>query len=353
MNNEESKIRLLLVEDDEDFGPALISQLARRKFDTVLAKTGEEGLAKLGSHRFDIVVSDIKLPEMDGMEFLAKAKELKPDLPVILLTGYGSLESAKEAVKLDASDYLLKPLESIDDLLNPINKAMHSYRLRLKNKKLEKEIVEIGENECRRIGRDLHDGVCQYLAGIGMMAKELEMNLAAKSLPEAETAAKITSLLRHATAETRLLAEGLCPINLDEDGLTTALGTLASDVKKIFDVSCVFKCGDSTFVDYKDVAIHLYRIAQEAINNAIKHGKASEVLVSLDTVRGRTVLTVKDNGKGSPDKIGKNTGMGSHILRHRAEMINASLDIQRPSTGGTVLVCSIGSKAPPEKTEGE
>ena len=226
------------------------------------------------------------------------------------------------------------------------------HELELENKRLKRKIAKTSESERKQIGRDLHDGVCQYLAGIGLMAKELELNLAGKSMAEAKIAAKITELLTQATAEIRLLAAGLCPVNLEEDGLSMALSDLASDVKKIFNVSCVFKCGDSTFVDYKDIAIHLYRIAQEAINNAIKHGKASEVLVSLDTVRDKTVLTVKDDGKGSPGKPEKDTGMGSHILRHRAELINASIDIQRAPTGETVLTCSIENKVPTEKTEG-
>ena len=147
-------------------------------------------------------------------------------------------------------------------------------------------------------------------------------------------------------------SEGLCPVNLEEDGLTMALGNLALDVEKIFNVSCVFKCDDSTLADHKDIAIHLYRIAQEAINNAIKHGKANEVLVSLDTVRNKTVLTVKDDGKSSVCDPEEDTGMGSHILRYRAELINASIDIRKTPTGGTVLTCSIRSEAPHEKWEG-
>ncbi len=215
------------------------------------------------------------------------------------------------------------------------------HELKLENKRLERKIAETSETERKRIGRDLHDGVCQFITGIGLIAKELELKLAGKSLPEAETAAKITELLNYAAAEARSLAAGLCPINPGEAGFKTAFSKLASDVKRIFNVPCVFKCGDNIYVEHEDVAVHLYRIAQETITNAIKHGKATEVFVSLDTARDKTVLTVKDNGKDFSGKPEKNTGMGLHILKHRAELINASLDIQRTKAGETILTCSI------------
>lgn len=347
----EGKIKLLLVEDDEDFRSALVSRIPKRDFDVTAAATAQDALDRIRDNDFDAVVSDINLSQMDGMEFLAKVREFKKGLPVILLTGYGSLESAQETVKLNASDYLLGPLESIGDLLGPIHKAVHKYKLELENRRLEKELVGAGERERQRIGQDLHDGVCQYLTGIGLMTKDLELSLAEKSLPEAETAAKITELLSQAAAEARSLAGRLSPVRLEEDGLVTALGELALDVRRIFEVSCVFKCGDCVFVDHGDVAIHLYRIAQEAINNAVKHGKAKEILVSLDTIRDKTVLMVKDDGKGSAEEDGS-TGMGSYILRDRAELINASLDTQEVAGGGTILTCSIeGTQR--SKTSGE
>ncbi|MFH1836521.1 MAG: response regulator [Candidatus Omnitrophota bacterium] len=133
---ETEKIRLLLVEDDEDFGNALFLRLIKNGFEVVTALSAEKALALSEKENFDIIVADIKLPGMNGLEFLSCIREKNNDIPVILLTGYANIESAAEAIKLNAADYLLKPLEGIDELLNPIHKALHGYDLSRKNKHL-------------------------------------------------------------------------------------------------------------------------------------------------------------------------------------------------------------------------
>jgi len=177
---EAGKIALLLVEDDEDFSLALIPRLVKRNFDVETALTAEEALDKLNSGDFDAIVADIKLPGIDGIEFLAKVRERNRDLPVVLITGYASLESAKEAVKLNASDYLLKPLESIDELLDPIYKSVYAYRLSLENKRLAedlqqkikelekknialREVLEQIESEKKRMKDDIFSNVDKLL----------------------------------------------------------------------------------------------------------------------------------------------------------------------------------------------
>ncbi len=153
------KTQLLLLEDDEDFSSALASRLTKRNFKVTISISAEEALDKFKSESFDAVIADIKLPGMDGMEFLARVRDRNKDLPVILVTGYASLESAKEAVKLGAADYLLKPLENIDELLNPIHKAVHSYKLLLENKQLTESLkIKIRELEkSERKYRDLFE----------------------------------------------------------------------------------------------------------------------------------------------------------------------------------------------------
>ena len=159
------KIKLLLVEDDDDFSSALVSRLAKRNFAVTTAISAEDALHELTDTTVDVVVADIKLPGMDGMRLLVKVRELYDDLPVILLTGYGSLESAKEAVRLNATDYLLKPLETIDDLLNPVHKAVHSYRLFRENKQLmhtlQTKMDELGRSE--RKYRDLFESASDII----------------------------------------------------------------------------------------------------------------------------------------------------------------------------------------------
>ena len=148
---DKEKIKLLFVEDDKDFSSALKSRLIKRNFEVTVMPTAEEALDKIEEIEIHAIIADVKLPGMNGMEFLAKVRELYEELPVILLTGYGSLKSAKEAVKLNAADYLLKPLESIDDLLNPVYKAVNNYKLIFENKRLtnnlQKKIKKLKEKE--------------------------------------------------------------------------------------------------------------------------------------------------------------------------------------------------------------
>jgi len=130
------KIRILLVEDDDDFCYALIPRLTKRGFDVSRVVSAEEALERVKDYNFDGIVADIKLPGINGIGFLAKVREYNKALPVVLITGYASLETAREAVRLDAAAYILKPLESIEDLLNPLYKATYGYRLVLENSRL-------------------------------------------------------------------------------------------------------------------------------------------------------------------------------------------------------------------------
>ncbi|MCU0822987.1 MAG: PAS domain S-box protein [Spirochaetes bacterium] len=134
--NKLGPIDLLLVEDDTDFSYSLNSRLKKRNFNVTCVVSAEEALQILSGSEFDVVVTDIKLQGLDGIALLEKIKELNEYLPVILITGYASLNTAREAVKLDAFDYLLKPFESVEDILKPIYKAVYSYRLERENRRL-------------------------------------------------------------------------------------------------------------------------------------------------------------------------------------------------------------------------
>jgi len=207
-------------------------------------------------------------------------------------------------------------------------------------KRLEKEILEISDREQRRIGQDLHDGLCQQLAGIELMSQVLEQKLAAKSKPEAARAAEIARLVRDAIGHTRLLARGLSPVTLESEGLMSALAELAANTEKMFQVTCVFKCDAPVLVYDHAAATQLYRIAQEAVSNAIKHGKARRIVISLKGVGEQNVLAVKDNGVGLPKVVPK-TGMGLRIMQYRAGMIGGAAMVERDLDGGTSVVCSV------------
>ena len=207
-------------------------------------------------------------------------------------------------------------------------------------KHLEKTILEVSGREQRRIGQDLHDGLGQHLTGIAFMSKVQEQKLMEKSMPEAGDAAKIVKLVNEAIYKTRELARGLLPVVSDAQGLMSALQQWASEVEDLFGVSCRFQCFAPVLIHDDTVATHLYYVAREAVNNAIKHGHASRIVIRLAANQEQGVLTVTDNGSGIADIPANNAGMGRHLMNYRARVIGGSLEIQRVATGGTMVSCS-------------
>ena len=207
-------------------------------------------------------------------------------------------------------------------------------------KHLEKTILEVSGREQRRIGQDLHDGLGQHLTGIAFMSKVQEQKLMEKSMPEAGDAAKIVKLVNEAIYKTRELARGLLPVVSDAQGLMSALQQWASEVEDLFGVSCRFQCFAPVLIHDDTVATHLYYVAREAVNNAIKHGHASRIVIRLAANQEQGVLTVTDNGSGIADIPANNAGMGRHLMNYRARVIGGSLEIQRVASGGTMVSCS-------------
>jgi signal transduction histidine kinase len=206
---------------------------------------------------------------------------------------------------------------------------------------LEKEILEAGEREAQRIARDLHDGLGQLLAGTAHLADTLHKNLTAKFRPEARQSERIFKLIYEAIAQARSLSRGLHPVGSKSDGLMAALDSLAARTKSLFQIFCRFTCKRPVLVADNAVATHLYRIAQEAVSNAIKHGKPKLIEIILTRTPERIALAIKDNGAGMPARPQDNSGMGLRIMRYRAGMMNGSLAIENQVGGGTAVVCAV------------
>jgi len=217
-------------------------------------------------------------------------------------------------------------------------------------KRLEKEILEISEREQRRIGHDLHDGLCQHLAGIELMSQVLEQKLARRSKAAAARAGDIAKNVREAIGHTRLLARGLSPVTLESEGLMSALQELALSTEKIFRVTCRFDCDPPVLVSDFPAATHLFRLAQEAVSNALKHGQAKRILIRLKEERGKMILSVIDNGSGFPAQIPKSKGMGLRIMQSRAGMIGGTLAFEQNAGGGTSLTVTAPNTVDRRKT---
>jgi signal transduction histidine kinase len=207
--------------------------------------------------------------------------------------------------------------------------------------RLEEEILQVSEREQRRIGHELHDSLCQHLTGTALAGQVLGERLAAKSLPEAADADKVVELVEEGITLARNLARGLYPVEMEAEGLMAAFQDLADNLTKGARVRCIFECEAPVLMHDDAAATHLYRIAQEAVRNAIQHGKPKRIGITLAEQNGLVTLTVEDDGVGVPETAQKSGGLGVQIMAHRAAMIGGSFAIEPAPTGGTIVTCSI------------
>ncbi len=211
----------------------------------------------------------------------------------------------------------------------------------VERQRLEEEILRVSEQERRSIGHDLHDSLCQHLTGTALAGQVLGERLAAKSLPEAADAEKVVTLVEEAITLARNLARGLYPLDVEAGGLMDAFQDLAASVTKASRARCVFECDAPVLIRDDAAATHLYRIAQEAVRNALQHGKPKRVGLALAERGGLVTLTVEDDGVGVPETAENTGGLGIRIMAHRAAIIGGSFAIEPGPTGGTIVTCSI------------
>lgn len=459
---------ILLVEDEDVCRRAVRTILYYEGATVIDVVNAEQAVSKLEAGSFDIVITDIRLPLMDGIGLLNHIRGTNPELPVIIMTGSNSVGHAVEALKLGAQDYFLKPFESGTELVNSIWKAVEHRRLTLKNKSLqeqlkqseetfrmlfhnasdaiflhrveqqdnmsiftevndvacsrlgynreellgmtllditaedhrkdtrrlmksltesehltfetlhltktkdripvevsahlfslnnrkavlsiarniterremERQIAEASEMESRRMGHELHDVLCQDLASIKMLTSVLKTTLTAEGSKGIHDAELIRDLASNAVIGMRRLCSGLSPSELEGNGLASALEQLAVNHEQIFRIKCVFRNKCRNVISDKSVSLHLYRIAQQAVNNAATHGKATHISISLTDKHPGGILRIDDDGIG----IGNNherqaKGMGIHIMKYRARMIGAVMAISKREKGGTTVEC--------------
>jgi signal transduction histidine kinase len=213
----------------------------------------------------------------------------------------------------------------------------------IQRRSLEEEVVKIAENEQRRIGEDLHDNVCQDLISAGLFAKNLQQKLLAKSLPESDEAGELMRIACDAAKRVREIARGFIPAEFNADSFAALLRASTKDVNKRSSIMCHCRLGRGIDMPSNFVAYQLFRIAQEALNNVIKHSHAKQVWIVLSAAHGKMKLTIKDDGIGiSPSAATE--GMGLHIMRYRASSIDGVLSINCRPGGGTILSCKLENR---------
>ena len=256
-----------------------------------------------------------------------------------------------------------RAVQTIKATTHNLAKANEQLQQEIEDRKgLEKELLGVVERERQRIGQELHDGIGQQLAGVTFMAEVLRDKLRRRSSAKEITfAGRISTCVSQVAQQTRNLARGLAPIDLDRDGLAPALEELAANTEQLFDVSCTLECEGTVATNDASVTINLYRIAQEAITNAIKHGRAKNVRIKLAAKNGRSELSVENDGLafsgwqardirqpwGCRSGQARDRGMGLRIMRYRAETINGSLNIRKGARGGTLVTCVFPNEAEP------
>lgn len=245
-----------------------------------------------------------------------------------------------------AEQQLLRNQSELEEMIISRTNTLRRINEDLQNeivirKQLERELVKVSEREHRRLGHDLHDGICQELSGIYYSIQAVAKRLG-KRTPVLASLDSIIKAIHRSIQHTRLLSRGLAPVELESGNLPSALAELASDTTSLFQIECEFECAKPGESFEIETCSHLYRIAQEAIQNAIKHGQADRIRIGLHSKRGEGILTITDNGTGIDNKKtpkGEGNGMGLTIMQHRAAIIHGIVSVNSHNGSGTSVHC--------------
>jgi signal transduction histidine kinase len=209
------------------------------------------------------------------------------------------------------------------------------------NLRLERQVLEIGDEERRRVGHDLHDGLGQHLTGISLLAEAIAQQLKSGNAPNPANVERITQLVNDAVRITRDLAKSLSPMTLESDGILPAIEELADTTSALAGIECTCKYDGGDLPLDRTRAPHLFRIVQEAVSNAVRHGRARHVSIELRRTRNNIEVVVTDDGTGLSRKTSANPGLGLKIMEYRSRMLGASLAVERASgAGGTIVTCT-------------
>jgi signal transduction histidine kinase len=249
-------------------------------------------------------------------------------------------KEAEEALRHARDQMEQRVLERTHDLVATNTELERTIAQR---QELERELLEISEREKRRIGEDLHDSVCQELTATALFLKSSAKTVAAQSAAAAETLEESAQIVNRNVGVARDLARGLQPAELKAAGLKDALRELASQSCEGGAIRCHFKSKRGVRVSDDTIALHLYRIAQEAVKNAVKHSGAKNILVTLDKAENKVCVSIEDDGKGFAEKK-RSKGLGLHLMRYRANAIGGELKVLRRNSGGMEIRCVVPMK---------
>lgn len=333
---------------------ARLSDAARALLASIHADSGAAGLETERELRTLLEVAPIVVGEMEGI-----VQAILDEEPTFL----ARMEQVVAHYELEARDHLraLKRQEATFGLVllavlsflgaAVLLPAIRELRRRVEHREIEerlrlsRSLLEATMREREMIGKDLHDGLGQVLAGIAMMVRTLALRLSARRGPEVEVARKIEHLVGDAIAQTRDLARALHPVEISDGGLEAALRTLAESASATLGAECTVVCEGTPPPTDDRAKTHLYRIAQEAVSNAVKHGKARRIEIRLAGARSALTLTITDDGSGLPCMPPEARGLGLGIMADRARLLGGRLEVRPAATGGTTVAASFDGTA--------
>jgi len=384
-------LRVLFVEDCEPDALILARTLTRGGFvpEWERVESREEMLMALAKGPWDLVLADHSMPQFSAPEALEIVQQHGLDIPFIIVSGHIEEETAVAAMAAGAHDYVMK--DRLARLLPAVERELREAEVRRAQRKneqelqrahgeletrverrtadlraayhelqsvmgdrrrLEAELLEIAENERRRIGFDLHDDLGQKLTGASLMVKGLEHRLGAEGHSAAAEVGRIHALLEEIILHTHNLAHQFASLDVRGEDLATVLKTLTANVKKMFGIACVLSVKGTVPDLPPNTMLQFHKIAQEAVSNAIKHGKAKQVTITLVNDGNNLTLTVKNDGLPFDQPASAKNRMGLRIMNYRASTIGATFNIQPIEAGGALVTCHCPLRRAPASSRG-
>lgn len=342
----DSPAQVLIVDDDEGLLILMADVLRAEGWAVDTAGSARETREWLASHHADLMLLDLKLRDGDAAVLVDRLREAALLPPFIVVTGQGDEKVAVEVMKRGARDYVVKNSALLDFLPSVTRRVLDGLArerelavARQERARLEEEVLAASERERQSIGADLHDGLGQQLTVIELLCAGLRADSRTQAPQLTPGLDQLGGMLREAIAQTRTLAHGLVPVGDGPDALQAGLTGLVARMDSVGRVRCRLDCPQPVLLTNSVAAGHLYRIAQEGMNNAIKHGKAKTIVVELKIEGALLILRVVDDGVGLVKKEAS-AGAGLSIMRHRAEVIGARLRIESPRGHGVVVECA-------------
>lgn len=348
MATPDQPLRILVVDDDEGLLILMAETLRGEGYAVDTAASARAARAWLDGQTVDLMILDLKLPDGSGPALVASLQRDRAAVPFMVVTGRGDEKVAVEVMKQGALDYVMKDTGLLDRLpavakraLNAVAQDRALRAAQAEHRRLEREILAVSERERHSIGADLHDNLGQQLTALELMCTLAKEDAAAHPAL-AQRLDLMGRMLREAVAQTRFLARGLVPVGRDPDALQIGLAELAERTNALGRMRCRFECPAPVNVADPFIAGHLYRIAQEAMNNAVKHARARQAVIRLRQDGRELHLEISDDGAGLPkSRDAQRGGVGFGVIRHRATAIGARLTINSRRGEGVAVRCAL------------